>query len=118
MTPGQVEALADEAQAKDQVLGFRASEFSDDEGSDTPWKDCDATQFDDASCDPGAFDLEVGQSHFLPCQFLSPGPIVRIGHHVSRPRASPLSRQRGSVTDGSSPKNASAGGFSMANIDN
>jgi superfamily II DNA or RNA helicase len=35
--PGQVEALADEAQAKSQVLGLRASELSDDEGSDTPW---------------------------------------------------------------------------------
>ena len=38
MTPGQVEALVLDAQAKGQVLGARVSEFSDDEGDDTPWK--------------------------------------------------------------------------------
>jgi hypothetical protein len=69
-----------------------------------------------ASCDPIAFDLEVGQPRFLPGQFLSQRPIVRISHHVSRPQASPLSRHRESVTEGSSPKNAS-GGSSMADID-
>jgi superfamily II DNA or RNA helicase len=38
MAPGQVEALADEAQAKGQVLGVRESAFSEDEGSHIPWK--------------------------------------------------------------------------------
>jgi superfamily II DNA or RNA helicase len=38
MPPGQVEVLVIDAQAKGQVLGARASELSDDEGDDTPWK--------------------------------------------------------------------------------
>ncbi|MCP3997072.1 MAG: DEAD/DEAH box helicase family protein [bacterium] len=38
MTPGQVEALVIDAQAKGQVLGARVSELSDDDGDDTPWK--------------------------------------------------------------------------------
>lgn len=38
MALGQVEALVSDAQAKGQVLGPRLSEFSDDEGDDTPWK--------------------------------------------------------------------------------
>jgi hypothetical protein len=62
-------------------------------------------EFDDASRDPGAFELDVGQSCFVPCQLLSQDAVVRIGHHVSGPRASPLSSRRGYVTEGSSPKN-------------
>jgi superfamily II DNA or RNA helicase len=38
MAPGQVEALVSDAQANGQVLGARVSEFSYDEGDDTPWK--------------------------------------------------------------------------------
>ncbi|MCP4004636.1 MAG: DEAD/DEAH box helicase family protein [bacterium] len=38
MPPSQIEALVIDAQAEGQVLGERVSEFSDDEGDDTPWK--------------------------------------------------------------------------------